>query len=411
MKIKLINPIKENYTPIKQVLYNRGIQEENFNEFINFKYKFNNFSLLKKIDLAIECVSKHLDNRSIIYCIIDPDCDGFTSSAILISYIKKNFPEVEIKYIMHEEKKHGIFLDEIPDDCNLLIAPDCGSENITEHLELAKRNIDVVVLDHHTYNQNLDTPAIVVNSMNNYPNNYLCGAGVVYKFLEALDNKYNLSDSENYIDLCALGLIGDMMKLTNIETLSLINKGLININNGLLKALIKKQSFPMKNEITPTSIAFYIVPLINAVIRSGTMEEKKSVFEAFIDPDKELESTKRGDKNNIELAKDQAIRYMTNAKSRQDKEVTKQKERIENIIHEQNLLDNKILTVIIDFEINKNIVGLIANQLASKYSRPTLILTKGEERLSGSGRNSRYSEIDDLRMSLGDLDITEYAKG
>lgn len=411
MKIKLINPIKENYTPIKQVLYNRGIQEEDFNKFINFKYKFNNFSMLKNIDLAVECISKHLDNKSIIYCIIDPDCDGFSSSAILISYIKKNFPDVDIRYIMHKDKQHGIFLDEIPDDCNLLISPDGGSGNIKEHLELAKKNIDIIVLDHHNYNVELDTPAIIVNSMNDYPNNYLCGAGVVYKFLEALDNKYNLSDSENYIDLCALGLIGDMMKLTNIETLSLINKGLVNINNELLKALIEKQSFPMKNEVNPISIAFYIVPLINAVIRSGTMEEKKVVFEAFVDPNKELESTKRGSKGDIELAKDQAIRYMTNAKSRQDKEVTKQREKIENIIHEQNLLDNRILTIIVDFDINKNIVGLIANQIASKYNRPTLILRQGEHGLSGSGRNSRYSEIEDLRRSLGDLDITEYAEG
>ena len=149
--------------------------------------------------------------------------------------------------------------------------------------ELKEHGKDVVVIDHHEaerYSEN----AIVVNNQlsERYPNKSLCGAGVVYKLLMVLDEKILRPDKAGYakhfIDLCALANIADCMSMKAPETRYYIVEGLKQINNEGFKALIDQQSFSLFKEndtLNYISIAFYIAPLINAVIRVGTMKEKE----------------------------------------------------------------------------------------------------------------------------------------
>ena len=57
-----------------------------------------------------------------------------------------------------------------------------------------------------------------------------------------------------------------------------MNEGFNHIRNGFFRAIVDKQSFAMKDEVNPTTVAFYIVPLINSIVRVGTMEEKEHMF-------------------------------------------------------------------------------------------------------------------------------------
>ena len=54
--------------------------------------------------------------------------------------------------------------------------------------------------------------------------------------------------------------------------------------------------------MTPFGIAFYVVPYINAMTRSGTLEEKYLIFEAMLEwrADEMIPSTKRGFKGTFE---------------------------------------------------------------------------------------------------------------
>ncbi|MFP3394484.1 single-stranded-DNA-specific exonuclease RecJ, partial [Brevibacillus sp. SIMBA_076] len=77
--------------PIKTILVNRGIT--NPSGFIDVgKSSELNYSLLHNIDKAAELIIHHLENKNNIFIQVDSDADGYTSSAILIGYIKKAYP-------------------------------------------------------------------------------------------------------------------------------------------------------------------------------------------------------------------------------------------------------------------------------------------------------------------------------
>ena len=77
-----------------------------------------------------------------------------------------------------------------------------------------------------------------------------------------------------YEDLAALGLCADMMDTKQIETHFLMKDGFQRIRNPFFVEMMNRQEYQFQGGITPFGIAFYIVPYINAMTRSGTMEEK-----------------------------------------------------------------------------------------------------------------------------------------
>ena len=83
------------------------------------------------------------------------------------------------------------------------------------------------------------------------------------------------SHAENYLDLVALGLDADMMSMLSIETKHLILKGFLdeNIKNPFIRGMAERNSYSLGGRITPIGAAFYIAPFVNAMVRSGTIEE------------------------------------------------------------------------------------------------------------------------------------------
>ena len=146
-------------------------------------------------------------------------------------------------------------------------------------------------MDHHVVNHFQDLKnVIIVNNQTSelYHNKNLSGAGVVYKVIEAYCQKYlnNEPRYKNYEDLAALGIIADCMDCRTLDNNAIVMNGLNRIYNPMLAQFLEKQSaggLRIKNPKNPTKIdiAFYVAPLINAVIRSGTLEEKTQLFESF----------------------------------------------------------------------------------------------------------------------------------
>lgn len=169
--------------------------------------------------------------------------------------------------------------------------------------------------------------------------------------------------------------ISDMEKMYNLENRYICTYGLTHINNGFFKELIEKQSFSLGTRpLTQIGIAFYITPLINALIRVGSQTEKTLLFEAFITPDKIVPSTKRGDKGNTETLATQVARYAANAKKRQDTEMDRAAELLDIQIMENCLDDNKILILNAD-ELNtpNTLTGLCAMRVAAKHKKPVIL--------------------------------------
>ena len=172
-----------------------------------------------------------------------------------------------------------------------------------------------------------------------------------------------------------------MMSLTSIETKHLIHKGFQpeNIKNPYIYEMWQKNKFKLGEHITSIDAAFYIVPMINAVQRSGTIEEKEILFKSMLtfEAFKMIPSTKRGCKGELEKLVEQAVRMSTNVKNRQTKTQDASLEILEKKIEKENLLDHKVILLTLEQgQVDPNIAGLIANKLAAKYQRPCCILTK-----------------------------------
>ena len=185
-------------------------------------------SLLDNIKLGAQMLIKHLFAQDQIYVFVDPDVDGFTSSAVLINYLNMTFPGITqqcIHYHIPNDKQHGIILQDIPDDIKLVICPDAASNDYEEHKILAEKGIDVLVLDHHEADKVSEYACVINNQLCDYPTKCLSGVGIVYKFCQYLDNLLKQNCADDLLDLVATGLVGDMMDLRNFEVKELIDLG------------------------------------------------------------------------------------------------------------------------------------------------------------------------------------------
>ena len=201
---------------------------------------------------------KHLRAGSKIYLPTDSDIDGFTSASLFYNYLTEHFSEYQPNIIYHipEGKEHGLdsLMDWFPEqgDNSLVVVPDAGSNDVEQHRELTARGYDILILDHHLVSTPTDS-AIVINNQSSekYSNKDLSGVGVVYKFFEYIEEKEKLPPySKDYLDIVALGLIGDMMKMTTLENRFILTYGLTHLNNKLFKTLVKKQEYSLKGELT-----------------------------------------------------------------------------------------------------------------------------------------------------------------
>lgn len=391
--------------------------------------------MLDNIEDGAKMLIKHISAGHKVLIQVDSDVDGYTSAAHLINYLNCLFPSFvqnNIYYRLHNGKEHGIIPDTIPGDVKLVIAPDSSSNDYDEHTLLKERGVDILVIDHHEADQISQNACIINNQLCNYPTKSLSGVGVVFKFCSYIDDLMGTDYADLFLDLVALGMIADMMDLRDFETKHLINKGLKQPRNPFFNLMVQKNAYSLGETLTPTGVAFYIAPYINATVRMGTHDEKMTLFESMLDfrAYEKIPSTKRGCKGQMETRVEQACRNCTNIKSRQTKARDAALENIENIIKSKNLLANKILAVKLDPEhsTDKNLTGLIANQLMAKYQRPVLLLNKvvqeedvisvlGEKitlyqtSWEGSGRGYDKSKFDNLREYLKETGLVMYAEG
>lgn len=423
MKYKLIEQTNPHYTVMQQILHNRGIKDENMLRYIKTSqddvYPYQLFG--QDIQDAVHMLSRALNSEGKIYIQVDSDCDGYTSSAVLINYLHKMGYRDKIMYSFHPSKEHGFDIDRFVENklqnyVNLVIIPDAGSNEYDKHAKLRDMGIPMLILDHHHAEKKTEDAVIVNNQLSDYPNKELSGVGVTYKFCKALDEWFGQDYADEFLDLVAVGMVADMMSLKEMETKFLINEGLLNIKNQFLKALFNKQAYQLRDGITPFGVGFYIAPVINAVIRTGTIEEKNVMFSAMLDwnANKEVPSTKRGHKKGeLELLYNQAVRLATNLQRKQKDLRDSAMGAVIEKIETQELHKNKILLVdITDLEIPKTLTGLIANQIMAKYQQPVLLLRHTDKGLlEGSGRGYEKSELKDTREFLQNSGAVEYAEG
>jgi single-stranded-DNA-specific exonuclease len=420
LQYKLYDTKQQSDNVVVQVLYNRGVSDP-----LTYLHLKDNtvipFGNLDNIHYAVRLFLKHFEKNHKIEILVDSDPDGFCSAAMMFSYIKRVNAEYPVQYILHTRPKaHGLTDDiTIAEDTRLLIIPDASTNDTKQCKSLTEKGIDVLILDHHE--KETENPyAIIVNNQTSdgYANKDFCGAGIVYKFLQALDEEMWNDFANDYLDLCALANIADVMDIRSFETRYLIDCGLKNIRNKFFKALIKAQDYSINGKINIHNVQWYLVPVLNGMVRVGSVEEKDLMFRAFIEQDEFFEYKKRATKDKPaetiqESIYDRAARLCKNAKARQDKMKDKGFQAIVEIIGSAQD-ENQVVMCDTTEVLDEGLTGVVAMKVADKYKKPCILLNKyfdkeiGLEVFSGSARNINHSPIVDFKKVVNS---TGFIKG
>ena len=408
---------------LKEVLKNRGIDDYytylDLDESVVIPYQ-----KLDNIENAVDLFMNHFNNKNKIGILVDEDPDGFCSASMMYLYIKRMDENYPVEYILHKRAKaHGLSDDVIiPNDIKLLIIPDAGTNDCKECKELSEQGVDILILDHHEKEEDNPYALIINNQMSDsYPNKCLCGAGVVYRFLQALDDENWNEFADDYLDLCALANISDVMDMRSFETRYLTDLGLLNINNKCFKALIDAQNYSMNGKVNIHNIQWYITPILNGMIRIGSQEEKELLFRAFIEQDEFFEYKKRATKDKPaetiqESIYDRAARLCKNAKSRQDKQKEKSVEQIAEIA--QSIpFDDKVVMIDTSDILDTGLTGVVAIKIAEMFNKPCILLNKfldkktGKITYGGSARNVNHSPIESFKDIVNSTNVFNFGKG
>lgn len=354
--------------------------------------------------------------------VVDCDVDGFTSSTIIYQYLTELSEKIKIDYYLHDGKQHGLsdICDEIIERApyNLCIVPDAGSNDYEFIERLGEVGIKTLILDHHLIETStkLSNYCVIINNQTSpkYRNKDLSGAGVTYQFIRSLDERAGFTNYKKYIDLAALGICADMMSALSEENQYFWKEGFTHINNFFFQTLCEKQEYSMGGVVNPTTVAFYIVPMINAMIRVGSMDEKDRLFRAFINGKELVPSNKRGAKGTMEYVAVESARECTNAKAHQDKEKQTIVDRLKIKISNNDLLDNKVLFIRLedDDDFPAELNGLVSMQLSTLYNHPTIVARLNNEGyIRGSARGLNQSELKSFKDFLDSTGLFEYTMG
>jgi len=378
--LSLQNSLKINYS-LCSILVQRGIDTyDKAKEFFRPQLsELHSPWLMKDMEKAVNRILEAIDNRERILVFGDYDVDGTTSVAAMYQYLISIYSEVDY-YIPHRYKEgYGVSklgIDYAKENkITLIISLDCGIKSV-ELIDYANTlNIDFIVCDHHLPDTILPSAVAILNAKQidcNYPFKELCGCGVGFKLMQALAEKLNLPDESfmNYLDLVATAIAADIVPMVG-ENRILAYYGLKKVNENPcagIKALMTLSG--IKKEMFITNLVFVIAPRINA---AGRMDDAKKAVQLFIEKD----FTKA-----IEIA---GLLHSDNTDRREaDASITS--EALAMLENDIEFL-NKKSTVVYQPHWHKGVVGIVASRLIETYYRPTIVLTRSGDLVSGSARS------------------------
>ena len=139
MRYRLVNEnFKNNYG--EQLLHSRGVKDVNL--FLNPDIScLQEPEALNNIEAGANLLHGVLMMKGRILLVVDSDCDGFTSAAIMYQYLRDICEGISIKYLLHEGKQHGLedhinSILESGEKYDLIILPDSSSNDIDYHEQL-----------------------------------------------------------------------------------------------------------------------------------------------------------------------------------------------------------------------------------------------------------------------------------
>lgn len=273
-----------------QLLFNRGIKSEaEADRFLAPDYETELYDpmLLHDIEAAMARIKAAFENDEHIVIFSDYDCDGIPGGVVLYDFFTAIGITNFSNYIPHRHfEGFGLSVEAVEKLAGssdkapkLIITIDCGMGD-SEAVDRAKElGIDVIVTDHHEPGADLPKAIAVVNpKLGSYPYQDLCGAGVVFKLVQALlaTGGFDLAPGQEkwWLDMVGVATIADMVPLTG-ENRTLAKYGLTVLRKSRrpgLQQLFRKVRINQRY-LTEDDIGFTIGPRINAASRMDTPED------------------------------------------------------------------------------------------------------------------------------------------
>src|SRR5438105_8011681 len=192
--------------------------------------------LLPNMEAAVTRILAALDRHERIVLFGDYDVDGVTSLALLAETLRAYRAAPDLFLPLRMEEGYGLSRESV-ERCldqfhpKLLIALDCGTSSAAEIVDLRKRGVDVIVLDHHEPKSALPDCIAIVNPKTDPKSafHYLCSVGIVFKLCHALLKTRPINfDLKSRLDLVALGTVADIVPLEG-ENRTLVHRGALEI--------------------------------------------------------------------------------------------------------------------------------------------------------------------------------------
>src|SRR3989338_4400529 len=396
---------------LRRLLCYRGIENsDDAEKFLNPDYDSGTHDpfLMKDMDKAVERILKAIEGSEKIIIYSDYDADGIPGAVVLRDFFKKiGFNNFE-NYIPHRhEEGFGLNMEAVEEfgksGAKLLITIDCGIADVQEVERLNELGTDVIITDHHELGEKTPPAYAILNSKQTdcpYPEKTLCGAGVIFKLIQALISKKNIDwqlkegAEKWFLDMVGLATLSDMVPLTG-ENRVFAYYGLKVLRKsprvGLMK-LLRKVKVEQKN-ITEDDIGFTITPRINAASR---MDAPMDAFRLLATSDETLADELSFHLNKINDERKGLVASMV-------------KEMKHIISSRMDGAEKKEAIVMGNPKWKPSLLGLAANTLMQENFCPVFLWGReGENILKGSCRSPGNVSLINLMKSLPEGILRDY---
>jgi single-stranded-DNA-specific exonuclease len=358
---------------------------------------------LDQLDAAARRLRQAIVGREEVVVLGDYDVDGVSSTALLVSVLRRF--GLSPRFVVPRRMEDGYGLSRSAIDRaleqgvpKLFVALDCGTNSQDEVAYLESRGVDVLVVDHHRSKSGPLPGGLLVNPHvydrpDDEPWRHLCTVGLVFKLAHGL---LKLLRSENdpvagaiklrdYLDLVAMGTVADLVPLHG-ENRILARFGLRTLEETRrpgLRALMEVAGVRPENGLQPVDISFRLGPRINA---SGRLADASLSVELLLSEDRAfcVETARQLDAFNRERQEIERL-------------ITDEAERIV----ESQYADRPAIVLYGD-SWHPGVVGIVAGRVSRKYHRPCVVLGNEGEFAKGSGRSVDGVNLVEVLASCAD---------
>ena len=370
--------------------------------------------LMMDMEAAVERIQKAVKQGEKILIYGDYDVDGTTSIALLYTFIKEFYSSVDFYVPDRYGEGYGISYKSIDyaeeQGITLVIALDCGIKAVAKIDYAKEKGIDFIICDHHRPGEKLPDACAVLDPKRDdcpYPYKELSGCGVGFKLIQAYASRNNapfkIEQLNKFLDLVVVSIAADIVPITGenrilafyglkvlnekprpgIEAILSLNRLQKNGNNynGKYKPLPEPRT-----ELTINDLVFIIGPRINAAgrIKSGRNSVELLISENIHDAYEHGKTI-----NELNTERKSLDLLATNAA-------------LEMIQSDERMLSNKS-TIVYDPTWHKGVIGIVASRLIETHYKPTIVLTRSEDLITGSARSVKGFDIYDAVDSCNDL--------